>query len=304
MNARTLLNPGFIAALAVLGLAGAGMKAGIEHFQIYLQKKPIQPEPIGPLESTLRGIPTKTAHWIQNGQDVIERPDNLEVLGTTNYLTRQYVEKTPPAGGRPRLLQLHAAYYTGAIDTVPHVPERCFIGAGMTLTGGPWVIQVPMDTSLWVEPKDLPDTFKGRVYSTRLSNDYSRAGGRRVNLPVGLTPTDPLRLRISEYGSARGGHFLAGYFFIGNGGWVESAEDVRLLSFDLRQDYAYYMKVQVGSSDVATPEELAQLAGSLFDDLFGEIMLCTPDWMKVERGEWPPDNPKRIKTQDTHASPR
>ncbi len=298
MNFKALRNPGFVTALLVLGLAGGGIKAGIDHYKLYLQKKSISPEPIGDKEMILRGIPAVTANWRQEGPDHLEKAENLEVLGTENYLTRLYVEKSPAEGTRGRALQLHAAYYTGSIDTVPHVPERCFIGAGMTLTGGPWVIPIPLKTEDWAESSNAPENYKGRVFTTRLSNEYSKVGGgRRVNLPIDLSPKRPLALRVSEYSSKTGDKFYAGYFFIGNGGWVESAEQVRLLSFDLQQDYAYYMKIQVGSSTVQSPEELAATAASLFDDLLGELMVCVPDWMKVERGDWPPDNPKKLKAQ-------
>jgi hypothetical protein len=298
VNPRALLNSGFLAALVILGASGAGITAGIDRFHIYLQKKPIYPEPIGDEERILRVIPKKTASWVQVDQDRLEKAENLEVLGTDNYLTRFYAERNP-TGDRPRVIELHAAYYTGAIDTVPHVPERCFTGAGMNLTGGPWVLPVPLDTSDWVASTNVPPSFAGRVYTTRLANVYSSAGGRRVNLPIDLTPNKPLSLRISEYSGKNTPRFFAGYFFVGNGGWVESAEQVRLLSFDLRQDYAYYMKIQVGSNDAASPEELAAMAASLFNDLLGELMTCIPDWMKVERGEWPPDNPKKSKPQDS-----
>ena len=94
---------------------------------------------------------------------------------------------------------------------------------------------------------------------------------------------------------------IAGYCFIANGGWVSSAEGVRFLAFNLTDDYAYYLKVQVGSADVESPEELAGLAGSLLDDLLGELMTCVPDWPRVMGGQWPPDNPKRAQTRgDSH----
>lgn len=299
MNLKALGNPGFVTAFLILSIAGAGIKAGIERYSIYLQKKPIYPEALGDREVLLlRGIPTQTTRWRQQGTDYLEKAENLEVLGTDNYLTRAYIEKAAPQGKRERILQLHAAYYTGSVDTVPHVPERCFVGAGMTLTGGPWVIPIPMDTSGWSPSVNAPEKYKGRVFTTRLSNEYSTVGGgRRVNLPIDLTPTRPLSLRISEYSSKSGSKFYAGYFFVGNGGWVESAEQVRLLSFDLQQDYAYYMKIQVGSSAVESPEELGAMAASLFDDLLGELMTCVPDWMKVENGDWPPDNPKKRSQQ-------
>lgn len=295
MNFRVLRNPAFITAFLLMGAAGVGIKTGIDRFNIYLQKKGIYAEP-GPdgQERVLRAIPTETRNWKRADQDRLVPPEELEVLGTNNYLTRYYFEKNPRPNLKPRVIELHAAYYTNAIDTVPHVAERCFTGAGLSLTGGPWILSLALNTTDWVPIADAPEGRAGRVFTTRLSNEYSKAGGgRRVTLPIDLTPTKPLTLRVTRYTAPKGGTYYAGYFFLGNGGWVSSAEEVRMLSFDLRQDYAYYAKVQFGSADVSTPEELAELASSLMNDLLGEVMTCMPDWMKVERGEWPPDNPKR-----------
>jgi hypothetical protein len=202
----------------------------------------------------------------------------------------------------PRRIQLHVAYYTGMIDTVPHVPDRCLVGGGMSIVGGPWVTPIPLRSDDWARS---PDSKADRpLLTTRLPNQRSEYGGRRVNLPYGLTPDEPLSLRISEYAAGNdpqgsgtpARHLFAGYLFIANGGWVSSAEGVRFLAFNLTDDYAYYLKVQVGSADVSSPEELAEAAGSLLSDLLGELMTCVPDWPKVQRGEWPPDNPKKPQT--------
>lgn len=290
MNMRSLASPAFLTAFILMSLCAVGMKTAIEHYRIHLQKKPIYAED-GRL---LRAIPSETQNWRRLGQDIIEASEIADELGTDNYLTRNFIEKNPAAGSRPRTITLHAAYYTGMIEGIPHVPERCLTGAGMALVGGPWTIPVPLNTSDWLPLADAEPEFQGRVYTVRLSNEYSTAGGgRRVNLPFGLTPSQPLALRISKFTTPGGTDHFAGYFFIANGSWVTSAEGVRQFAFDLRNDYAYYMKVQVGSSEIQSPEELAELAAGLLDELLGELMTCVPDWVKVQRGLWPPDNPRR-----------
>jgi len=59
------------------------------------------------------------------------------------------------------------AYYTGGLDMVPHVPERCLIAAGMTLLGGDDVrLHVPRAP----EPWNVPITFRRIRYEVpRLS---------------------------------------------------------------------------------------------------------------------------------------
>jgi hypothetical protein len=292
MNWRALRSPAFVTALLVLCACAIGMGAAIRAYGVYLRKLAIY----APGGRLLNALPTETAGWTRVGQDeFIKDEDTLAVLGTSNYVTRSYQRRSEPGGVPGPVLVFHAAYYTNQIDTVPHVPERCWTGAGMTLVGGPWLVGIPLGASSWRPHPDATGEEIGRVFTVPLSNRYSDAGGRRIRLPRGLTPGEPLRLRVTAYSAPGGQTLYGGYFFIANGGWAPSANEVRLLAFDLRADYAYYLKVQVSSADVGSPEELASLAGSLLDDLLGELMRCVPDWVEVEAGRYPADNPKRAR---------
>lgn len=287
-------NPAFITAMAVMVTCAVGMGAAIKAYGIFLEKLPVYAEG-GRL---VRAVAEETERWRRAGPDRIESEATLETLGTDNYLTRDYIEKSPK-GAEPRRLTLHLAYYTGMIDTVPHVPEVCFVGGGLDRTAGPFLVPIPMDTSGWTADDGVPPDFAGRVYRTRLSNEWSTdARGRRVRLPIGLTPESPLMLRVTQYQDGQSRSLWAGYFFIANGGFTASAFDVRRLAFKLTDDYAYFLKVQVTSADVTSQEELGALAGELLDELLGEVMLCVPDWVEVERGTYPPDNPKRPRTTE------
>ena len=131
-----------------------------------------------------------------------------------------------------------------------------------------------------------------RILTARMGPD-SLAPGNRVHLPRGIENLD---LRVSEYshpGSDQKQY--AGYFFIANGGLTSSAQNVRLLSFDLKSDYAYYLKVQFTATHIKGADELAQIAGSILDDILPDIMQVIPDWTDVIRGDYPADNPRRKK---------
>ena len=125
----------------------------------------------------------------------------------------------------------------------------------------------------------------------KASNDWGETGGARVTLP--RKPHDIKMRAMNFIDSERKQEIYAGYFFIANGGTVARAEGVRMLAFDLSDDYAYYLKVQFTSSQVDSMEELGALASSLLDDLMGDILYCLPDWVDVDRGDWPLDNPRR-----------
>ncbi len=281
-----------VGALAVLLASAVGMGAAIRAGGIHLRKIPIHP----PENRQLSTIPAETPGWTRLGVDVTESAEVLEVLKTENYVTRSYLKKGTGEGGEPAMvLEFHAAYYTGMIDTVPHVPERCFVGGGLQQSRASRVMDVPLAGASWVRDATVPEEFAGRsgsIYTARLSNDtaYTTAPGQRVRLPREVGPENPLRMRVSEYLLPGGRKYYAGYFFIANGGTVPNANDVRTLAFNLTDDYAYYLKVQVNSGTVGSVEELVEEASGLLDELIGEIMRCVPDWIDVESGLYPAGN--------------
>lgn len=288
---------GTLAALALatglMLLAAASVSAAISYFKIYLQKRSIQPE----TSLKLLSLPRETLSWIQEGTDHIESAETLEVLGTENYLTRTYRRKPGPDGKELRV-SFHAAYYTGMIDTVPHVPDRCFVGAGMEIGEVVGDLPLMLDRSRWSVDEDVPPNVLARhdpsssgtvFYKTRLS-EYSSKVGLYPRLP--RSPAD-IRMRTMKFLRADGDPLYSGYFFIANGGTVSRAEGVRLLAFNLDDFYAYYLKVQFTGEGMESGEELADVATQLLDELFPDIMLCVPDWVQVESGAYPADNPMK-----------
>jgi hypothetical protein len=280
-----------IVAVVLLAASGAVLGISIRALDLYLQKSPIYPR----TGLQMRDVPSETEHWRQVGPDRFEPADIEKTLGTTNYVTRTYEEKDPADGRLPRTIDVHLAYYTGSIDTVPHIPERCFVGGGMQIGGGTRVVELPLDDSRWLPMRDAPEVMAGRAYTTTLARGaYSNRPGQRVLLPL-----DPgrMQLRVTEFSVPGAPSLYAGYFFIVNGEHRSSAEGVRLLAFDLKTDYAYYLKIQFNSQRVESPEELAEVASDLLDDLLGELMLCVPDWAEVATGAWPDEDGTRPATR-------
>ncbi len=292
MNMRALLNPAFLLTLALLSASAIGMSAAIRAYGLHLQKQEIYAVD----NRQVSALPRETPNWVQIGSDQIMDEDTVKTLGTTNYVSRVYKKKEVAEGEPPMVIEFHTAYYTGGIDTVPHVPERCMIGGGWLQTEGASTLPVELNTETWIRDASASESPRGVVYTVRsLPAPYSDAPGTRLRLPYGVSPENPIRMRITEYENPETGMKLyAGYFFMANGGVVASAEQVRTLAFDLTSDYAYYLKVQFSSTTVSSAEELAEQSASLLSDMIAEVLRCVPDWTLVESGDYPEDNPKRL----------
>ena len=254
----------------------------INYYEIHLDKRPIY----APNNRVVATIPVETDSWVQLGTDKIMSAEVLEELGTSNYVSRTYRQKNPADGEMPHVIELHAAYYTDQIDTVPHVPERCFVGAGMTPTGGSIEIPLTTEQDRW-SVDEAASTENYTIYTARTSTRWSDGRGKRVRLPQGI---ENARLRTSEYHNEGGMPLYAGYFFIANGGVASSAEQVRLLAFNLENDYAFYLKVQFTTATAKNREEFVAVSSDLLSEVLADIMLCAPDWVEVQAGRYPSEN--------------
>lgn len=287
---RSSLAP-FIVGMAVLVGGGIAFRGTTAALKYQLTKRPIE------AELKLPSLPKETDRFICIS-DRQEGAEMLEALGTQNYVTRAYIRKGGGENTDPGVIELHAAYYTGMIDTVPHVPDRCLVGAGFTISGATRHVPLELDLASW--NTGTIDGSEGTVYSRRcyrtrtaIAPDGSEQKvliRQHVRLPRGI---EDVTIRVTEFASPDSGRRLqAGYFFIANGGIAARAEDVRGLAFDLRADYAYYLKVQF-SGEFDGPEALAEAASELLADLLPDLMLCVPDWYDVLAGDYPADNPRK-----------
>lgn len=280
---------GAVVALVVLAVFALGMGAAIEYFKVSIRKLPIYPKD----DRQTREVSAESASWVRLGADQTISKEVEEELGTKNHLSRAYLYKKSPDKNNPVILELHLAYYTGMIDTVPHVPDRCFVGAGMSIDGDAGTVAVPisMEGLTQVAGGDKPG--EGRVFRVRATNP-TKQGEKIDGLPVKL-PRDPdkIEMKITKFSGPKIPRIFSGYFFVANGGTVATGDGVRLLAFDLKSKYAYYMKVQFTSATVKSADELATYAGLFLDENFADIMLCVPDWVEVEAGRYPPPSSEK-----------
>lgn len=269
---------GLTVTMAILVLSAAIIAVVQQTADLYFVKLPVYAEN----NLQLRTLPAEYPSWRMVGTERQVSKEEAEELGTDNSLSRLLIETGVEEDDDAHLIDLHMAYYTGMIDTVPHVPERCNVAAGVQAIGSPVIVDIPLDFSLLVEnPEADAEKLGGTVWQSRSPSVF-----RRVNLPVGV---EKLRLRVSKYRDHNGNDFYAGYFFITNGEVVASAEQIRLKAFRLDSDYAYYCKVQFTCGTVESAEELGVVAGQMLDEMFADIMLRIPDWVEVVEGRYPSD---------------
>lgn len=272
--------PAYAVGIAMLLTSALALGTIINTLGIQLRKLPIEPA----TGLRFHSMPIEFPGWARYGQ---EQPplakEVLETLGTSNYLSRHYIQTGVGEDQKRNIVELHCAYYTGSVDTVPHVPERCFVGGGMSITGGPWVLSIPVDASQFARDTGIDQAAHGEVMLAQTSS-YSTRPNQRVHLPRDLKD---LKMRVTEYGTPGGQRLFAGYFFIANGGSVPNAESVRLLAFKLDDTYSYFAKIQFSSSSVGSAQELADMAGSMLTVMLPEIMLRLPDWVDVRDGRYP-----------------
>jgi exosortase len=292
VNWGALARPSVVAGCAVLLVSGAAVLASIQTFGLHLAKEAVYAEG----GRKVRAIPTETASWERVGQDEVGSKEIVEALGTENYLTRIYRRKNAPEG-KQQYVHLHLAYYTGMIDTVPHVPERCMVGGGAQLVSGPWVVPLwtaedraklerswkPVTEFASGLPESVAKAWAPVVRESKwMALEDDKAVQHRVLLPRNVFD---INLMVSEFNNqirpGQSTRDFMGYFFIANGGHVASANDVRRLAFQLDDRSAYYLKFQVGSSGVGSAQELAEAASSLLGELMPEIMRTVPDWESV-----------------------
>ena len=217
-------------------------------------------------------------------------------LGTQEYFTRYYVNNAAGVfasnievttlddepGGRlvgwnglnapGEMAKVHVAYYTGMLDTVPHVPDKCWLAAGSEMVFRD-VRKLKLSRSDYAPDPDHP----GMVLTESTA----------FQEPVRL-PSDEIEAVIfSGRDKNTGRTMTALYFFIANGQVMASNHEVRF-SFNMKDRYSYYCKVEVMFPGLIEPDQVQQHASELLSDLLPEVMACLPDWTQVQSGDYPP----------------
>ena len=277
----------YLALLATLLAGGVGMRFAMGALDVYLRKEPV------PLRRDLGSIPSTLGRWQKAGEDQVMDAAMVESLGTDKYLTRSYALDGDPSKG---VLMLHLAYYTGMIDTVPHIPERCWGAGGLVQLGEPRVESLALPMLAQV-PADAPvNAATGERYPMASVADPVTRIEERVALPVrddASAAADRLRMTVTTFQDRRNTRIeqLGGYFFVANGRCTPSTLGVRSLAFERSDRFAYFCKVQLSAryqlGDVAPADAFRAQSEDFLSNLLPQLMRLLPDWPAVERQQAP-----------------
>jgi hypothetical protein len=262
-----------VVTVVTLVTCGVGFRFAAQAARAYFSKEPVE------LRLPLTRIPKQLGPWRATGQDLTLTAEVEEALGTTSYLGRTYVRQGH--GRNADALSVQIPYYTGLIDAVPHVPDRCLQAGGWVKVTLPANIELPIDQSAWQPDPQRSNLDTGEPYPLLEFRHHVTGSRHTARMPIG-----EFRLRTTEFrdGAKPDIRIFAGYFFIANGQVTPNPEGVRAFAFNLKTKYAYFAKIQftMRVSEGKTRDEFADIVADLAAELLPELMLCLPDWSEVE----------------------
>ena len=262
-----------IALATVVGIlftALGSLNAAIEYNNVVLNKQPLE------LREKLYRLANHIGPWhvVQKADEL--DTDILEVLGTTEYITWDYQDKSAKPRSPGNRVRLHIAYYTGIVDTVAHVPERCILASG--------------------GKRDSIQTLTLKLEGPQYRPDGSGFLSPSFRQPLGVyIPSLDIPATLFRYYLPGGKEQIhtAVYFFVANGKFYESPDKVRAQGMAPWDRYRYYCKVELGLAGVSDPQVVAQRVSQFLSHAMPEIMACLPDWRQVTeqpRQEDPPQH--------------
>jgi hypothetical protein len=261
---RIARQPAFIVVATILLVAAAGLGGAMEYMHLHFRKEAV------PMARSFAVMPPRLGKWMQVSIDSGLSHEIEETLATDKYLYRDYVDtslltkqeidsfkdKSPEeirgllapirAKNPAAVLNVGLTYYTGLVDTVAHIPERCYIADGY-------------------EPTVTNDT-----HWTALS------GRPGADLVRSITFEDATPGRVSIRRNVA-------YFFNCNGEYMNDSIAVRKRLANLLERYGYYSKVEIQTLNLA-PDESNRVMNDFLASALPEIEKSFPDWNQYKPG--------------------
>ncbi len=262
----------------VLGVSAVALNAAVPSLKLNFRKEAVEPR------ASILTIPTRIGPYLAIS-DVRMPAEIEEELGTTDYIQRTYIDlryaddevlqayenaelktdeivshlarnvrRNSQSGG----VTLHVAYYTGSVDTVPHIPDRCMLGAGFDMVGR--------------ETLTLP-----------VATEQTEATGGEIDVSFAAFQDNR-----GSVGSQKPVQRVA-YFFHVNGDYEHDAiTGVRKRLQNLFETHAYFAKIEVatlGLSGEAEETEAVEDLTEFLNHALPEVENILPDWNEVVAAE-------------------
>ena len=238
------------------------------------------------------------------GHDGQPRPDcifgveMIEALGTDLYLDRFLSDGD-------RQINVHVAYYTGMIDTVPHVPEQSWAGAGISISIKPQVVDLDLDFDGVTIAGSPVNPATGDPYPVVEVLELGRPVP--VHLPVGTPEMTITQFDADSKNPQK--KQLGGYFFIVDGRLTSDVPDAArgYPGYSCKVQLTYSATRQDGEGSYAVFDEFVEIAEDLLPSLLPEIMRCLPDSPGIEGSAGPVESvgaPPVEATRPQNTNPR
>lgn len=282
-----LKNKAYMVTACILLVAAVGLHAATQQMQLHFRKMPVS------LRQPINTLPEQLGPWQQVSLDMPLSPDIEEVLGTDKYIFRNFVDtrRVSPAtlarfkdkdyrerlqilaeiqANDPRaVVMLSVTYYTGMVDTVAHIPDRCFIADGFQ----PTVYETPR----WKLPG----------FSIDSGGYHVGADGKRISIPADAGGEDeglPVRFINFEDQDSRSRSAQSRsvtYFFSVNGRYEANPIGVRSTLQNLFENHGYYAKVEL-MTVVRDPKTSMAVKQDFLTHALPELEQRLPDWAAVK----------------------
>jgi hypothetical protein len=274
---RALSQPSFLIVTVALITAAIGLNASVSMMKLHFKKEPV------PLAKPLGAMPPKLGTWVQVSEDQPLDKELQDVLGTSEYILRDYVNERDIPGVAEQfknksnnerraelerirrtyplaVMSLSVTYYTGMVDTVAHVPDRCVTADGYepkSYTTPRWAIAT--------EPQVKRLNGGSNEVEVRYINFEDQTGNGNFNRAIS-------------------------YFFHTNGKFISSPLGVRNELANLFVKKGYYAKIETmmafdPKEKPATVADMELRTSDFLNAALPEIDKCMPDWQKVMAGE-------------------
>jgi len=254
----------FVVVTLILLIAALGLNGTAAKMKLTFRKLPVDPA------QPLKTIKSELGPWVQISVDRAMSPDFEHELGATEYVFRDYLDTrhlsqkdrdaflkaTPEAREKMRedlkavdphaLVKFAVTYYTGSVDTVPHIPDRCYAADG----------------------------FKPSTYDIVTWPILPRGKAENRNTQVRLINF------VDQIDSRHSRPRQVSYFFQVDGQYEQDPLNVRTRLQNLFDRRGYFAKIEL-VTDLAEPAEAASVMSDFLTSAMPDVERVLPDWKKI-----------------------